>query len=214
MNSHGNRARLGGVLVAIAAGLALIALPGLASGHRGHDDPAPAGTVQSFDSETHLLTIDLTDGGSVTGLVTRRTHIRCDNGRHRGRHGLRKQRRGRGHGASASRRGGEDESGDDRSGRGSGEFGESGEDDPRPGELEPGDDHGGRGLEPGDDRGHRGVRGSRRCRASLTEGATVKIAELVLIDGKAIYRHVVLPKPAKEDDGEEGEDDSEAPPIE
>jgi len=208
MNSHGNRARLGGVLAAVAAVLALVALPGLASGHRGHDDPAPAGTVQSFDSETHVLTIDLAEGGSVSGLVTRRTKIRCDNGRHRGRHGLRHHRRGRGHGASASRRGGEDESGDDRGGRGSGESG----DDRGSGELEPGDDRGVH-AEPGDDHGHDGVRGSRRCRAGLTEGATVKIAELVLIDGKAIYKHVVLPKPAKEDDGEE-EGESEAPPTE
>jgi hypothetical protein len=187
MNSHGNRARLGGVLVAVAAVLALIALPGLASGHRGHDDPAPAGTVQSFDSETHVLTIDLTEGGSVSGLVTRRTQIRCDNGRHRGRHGLRHRKRGKGrHHASASRRGhgSEGEPGDDRGSRGSGE-------------LEPGDDHGDH-TESGDDHGHHGVRGSSRCRAGLTEGATVKLAELVLIDGKAIYKHVVLPRPATE----------------
>lgn len=207
MNSHGNRARLGGVLAAVAAVLALVALPGLASGHRGHDDPAPAGTVQSFDSETHVLTIDLAEGGSVSGLVTRRTKIRCDNGRHRGRHGLRHHRRGRGHGASASRRGGEDESGNDRGSRGAGEPG----DDRGSGELEPGDDHGVH-AEPGDDRGHHGVGGSRRCRAGLTEGATVKIAELVLIDGKAIYKHVVLPKPAREDGGEEGEGEEEEAP--
>jgi len=212
MNSHGNRARLGGVLVAVAAVLALIALPGLASGHRGHDDPGAAGTIRSFDTETHVLTIALTEGGSVSGLVTRRTHIRCDDGRHRGRHGLRHRKRGRGHKASASRRGGEDESGD-RSGRGSGE---AGEDDQRSGELEPGDDHGARSLEPGDDRGHRvGEHGSRRCRAGLTEGATVKLAELVLIDGKAIYKAVVLPKPAQEDDGgEEGESEAEVPGTE
>jgi hypothetical protein len=209
MNSHGNRARLGGVLVAVAAVLALIALPGLASGHRGHDDPAPAGTVQSFDSETHVLTIALTEGGSVSGLVTRRTQIRCDNGRHRGRHGLRHHKRGRGQKAAASRRGGDDESGD-RSGRGAGE---SGDDNHRSGELEPGDDRG-NDAEPGDDRGDRGHHGSRRCRAGLTEGATVKLAELVLIDGKAIYKAVVLPKPAKEDDGEEGEGESEAPSAE
>jgi len=209
MNSHGNRARLGGVLAAVAAVLALVALPGLASGHRGHDDPAPAGTVQSFDSETHVLTIALGEGGDVSGLVTRRTHVRCDNGRHRGRHGLRHRKRGRGHGASASRRGGEDEPGDDRGVRGSGEPGEDrGSDAPEPGEDR--DAH----AEPGDDHGDHGVRGSRRCRASLTEGATVKIAELVLIDGKAIYKHVVLPKPAPEDSGEEGEDDSEAPATE
>jgi len=198
MNPHGNRARLGGVLAAVAAVLALVALPGIASGHRGHDDPAPAGTVQSFDSETHVLTIDLAEGGSVSGLVTRRTQIRCDNGRHRGRRGLRRQMRGRGHRASASRRGGEDGIGDDRGGRGSDG---TGEDNHRSGELEPGDDRGVH-AEPGEDHGDHGVRGPRRCRAGLTEGATVKVAELVLIDGKAIYKHVVLPKPAREEEGE------------
>jgi hypothetical protein len=210
MNSNGKRARLGGVLVAVAAVLALVALPGLASGHRGHSDPAPAGTIQSFDEETGVLTIDLTDGGSVSGLVTRRTHIRCDNGRHRGRHGLRHHRRG--HGASASRRGGSEaednhqqggeEPGDDRGGQG----------------LEPGDDRGGRGLKPGEDH-HAGGNGSPghgdhhgRCTtAALTEGATVKIAELVLVDGKAIYKAVVLPQPAPAE--EEGEEETEEAPA-
>jgi len=209
MNSHGNRARLGGILVAVAATLALIALPGLASGHRSHDDPAPAGTIQSFDQETGLLTIDLTDGGSVSGLVTRRTHIRCDDGRHRGRHGLRHHRRG---GASTSRRdGGNDESGDDDRGGSS----EPGEDNHGVDQVEPGDDHG----EPGDDHGHRGASAfdhSRRCGVDdLTEGATVKIAVLVLVDGKAIYKAIVLPKqapPPPEEGEEEGE--AEAPPTE
>jgi hypothetical protein len=199
MNSHGNRARLGGVLAAIAAALALVALPGLASGHKGPGDPAPAGTVSSFDQETHVLTIDLTDGGSISGLVTRRTHVRCDKGRHRGRHGLRLHRRG--HRASASRRG-EEESGDN-SGRGS----EPGADDQQAGATEPGDERGGQGTEPGDDRGAHthGFADSRRCAGDLTEGATVKIAELVLVDGKAIYKLVVLPRqapPASEGEGE------------
>ncbi len=162
MKSHGNRARLGGVLVAVAAALALVVVPGLASGHRGPgDDPAPAGTISSFDEETGLLTIDLTAGGSVSGLVTPRTHVRCDNGRHRGRHGLRHHRRG--HGASASSRGEGSRS-----------------------EEEPGDDHGGNQADGADHPGHCGV-------ADLTEGATVKLADLILVDGKAIFKFVALP---------------------
>lgn len=211
MNSHGNRARLGGVLVAVAAALALVALPGLASGHRNHDQPAPAGTIQSFDGETGVLTIDLTEGGSVSGLVTRRTHIRCDNGRHRGRHGLRHRRHGkRGHRASASsRRGGEDRSGDDR---GADQL-EPGEDDHAAGE--PGEDRGDHGGEPGED--HHGDRHRRRCGIDrLSEGATVKIAVLVLVDGKAIYKLVGLPKqpPADEAPADEGEEETEATPTE
>lgn len=181
MNSHGNRARLGGVLVAVAAALALVALPGLASGRGGHDgDSAPAGTISSFDRETGVLTIDLADGGSNSGFVTRRTHVRCDNGRHRGGHGLRQHRRGRG--ASASRRG-ELEPGDDRS-----EGVEPGEDNHEAGD----DDRGARGLEPGDD-------DARRCGVGdLSEGATVRFAVLVLVDGQAAYKVISLPKPDPE----------------
>jgi hypothetical protein len=155
MNSHGNRARLGGVLVAVAAVLALVALPGLATGHGNHhDDLADAGTIQSFDGETGVLVIDLADGGSVSGLVAPRTHIHCDNGHHRGHHGLGHGKtgkgKGQGKGASASRSG--------------------------------------------------------RCTADdLDPGTTVKLAVLVLADGKAIYKLIALPKP--------DEDEEEAAPA-
>lgn len=194
MNPQSNRARLAGVLVAVAATLALVALPGLASAHHNHEGLADAGTIQSFDQETGVLTIDLTEGGSVSGLVTPRTHIHCDNGLHRGfRHHLR-------HGATASHDGGgESRGGEDNHGRG---------------EEEPGDDHG-EGAEPGEDNhengddppGHdgtapgrsegpgHGAEHSANCStADLTAGKTVKFAELVLVDGKAIYRLVALPR--------------------
>ena len=217
MNPHGNRTRLAGVLVAVAAALALVALPGIASAHHGHDSLADAGTIQSFDPDSGVLTIDLTEGGSVSGLVTARTHIHCDKGRHEGRHGLRRHLR---HGATASHdQGGE---GEDNSGRGEEEPG----DDRGRGEEEAGDEHGG-GAEPGEDNhengddpaGHDGVapgdnqgagRGNdhaARCSTDdLTGGATVKFADLVLVDGKAIYSVVGLPQP---DEGE-----SAAPPTE
>ncbi len=150
MNPQGNRTRLAAVLVAVAAALALVALPGLAAAHHGHDGPADAGTIQSFDQETGALAIDLADGGSVSGLVTPRTHIHCDNGRHQGRHGLR--HRLRGHGATA------------------------------PGHSE----------NPG-----KGAEHSARCTTDdLVTGATVKFADLVLVDGKAIFKLVALPKPS------------------
>lgn len=187
---HGKRAQLGGVLLAAAAALAILALPGLASSHeRHHDHAADAGTIQSFDPATGVLVVDLADGGSVSGLVTPRTHIRCgeDNGRHRGHgHDLRRGRDG----AAVSHEGTEDEHG----GRG------------------PGSDNSGRGEEPGEDTpGHdgtppgssedpgRGAEHSERCTTDdLVAGATVKYAELVLIDGKAIYGLVGL-EPTAED---------------
>lgn len=190
MESQGNKARLAGVLAAIAAVLALVALPGLASAHHGHDGLADAGTIESFDQETGVLTIALTEGGAVSGLVTPRTHIHCDNGRHRGRHGLRHHLRHRRATASHDRgRGGEGES--------------QGEENHRHGEdMEPGD----RNHEAGDPPGHdgtapgrsegpgHGAEHSARCTTDdLTEGATVKFADLILVDGKAIFKLVALP---------------------
>jgi hypothetical protein len=198
MKLHGNRARLGGVLAAIAAALALVALPGLASGDSHHDALADAGTIESFDQETGVLTIDLTEGGSVSGLVTSHTHIHCDNGWHHGR-----RHHTRGGNASASQdRGGE------------------GEDNHQSGEEEAGEEDGGQGVEPGEDSpGNDGTAPGRsegpgqgdehsaRCTTGdLTVGTTVKFAELVLVDGKATYKAIVLPMPAHE-----GEEEAEAP---
>ncbi len=96
---HANRVRLGGAMLAAAAAFALLALPGLASGHdHHHAPPADAGTIESFDGESGVLTIALTNGGTDSGLVTPRTHIQC--GRDRGHgHG-----RGNGHGRGHGRR--------------------------------------------------------------------------------------------------------------
>lgn len=204
MNPHGNRARLGGILAALAAAVALVALPGVASAHHGQDDLANAGTIQSFDPESGALTIELSEGGSVSGLVTPRTHIHCDNGRHEGRHGLRHHLR---HGATAS------DSGPGHDGNGG-----EGEDNHSHGEEEPGDDHGeapeegednhtsgddpaghdgtapGRSEGPGQGNGH----GESCGTEDLTAGKPVKFANLVLVDGKAVWSIVALPKGEEE----------------
>lgn len=195
---HGNRARLGGVLLVVALGAAAImALPGVAlTKDRDGDHPRAAGTIESFDPETHLLTIDLTDAGTVEGLVVRRTRIRCGDVSR----GHRQRRRARRHGNRQLRRAAVSRRGD----RGD-----------TPGELEPGDDRG-REDEPGDDRGGDGGerrvredegddhrrgrhRGDSRCVDALVEGATVMRAEMVLAHGKAFYKNIgVLPPPAAE----------------
>lgn len=199
MNPHGNRARLGGILAACAAAAALVALPGLASANPGHDVLADAGTIQSFDPASGTLTIGLTEGGDASGLVTPRTHIHCDNGRHEGHHGLRHHLR---HGATASDRGpgsgGEDEN-DHREGEPGDDHGERpepGEDNHANGDDPPGHD----GTAPGRSEGPgRGDEHSDRCTTDdLIAGATVKFAVLVLVDGKAVYSVVGLPKPAPE----------------
>lgn len=194
MKSHGNRARLGGTLAAAAAVLALLALPGLAASHdRDHDSAGDAGAIQSFDPASGVLVVDLAGGGSVSGLVTTRTRIRCgeDHGRH---HHHRGRGRGddlrRGRGATASRHGSDDDNGNS----GPGSEG-SGRDD-EPGEDTPGHD----GTPPGssEDPG-RGAEHSARCTSEdLVAGTTVKAAELVLVDGKAIYALVGLEPAAAE----------------
>jgi hypothetical protein len=198
MKAHGKRARLGGVLLAVAlAAAAILALPAIGIGKDGSDDrdgPPAAGVVSSFDSETGELTVALGDGGTISALVVRRTQIRCG----RGRDHLRGDKHRHDRGASASRRGhgeegedrGEDEL-DDRGGQG---------------EDEAGDDHGGRGFEPGDDHGvhaneggedrhghgGRGHHGGRCGAADLVEGAVVMRAEIVLTHGKALYKKIGL----------------------
>ncbi|HEX4304912.1 MAG TPA: hypothetical protein VHZ54_02640 [Solirubrobacterales bacterium] len=166
--------------------VALLALSGIAvakdrhgddNGHHGrhhHHHQFPmreAGTISSFDTATGRLTIALTDGETVTGLVTDRTEIKCE--------GVDDRRDRRDHGGDTSGPG----SGGDNGGRG---------------EPEPGDDHGGPN-EPGDNNGGEAptvpapVPGEASCSlASLTPGEVVGEAELRLEGGAAVFEEVEL----------------------
>ena len=84
------RPRAARALLSLAAVLA-VAATGTAFAHHGDGDfrdDGPAGTIASFDADSKVLAIDLANGGSVSGKVTRLTWIDCDGGRgwHRGRH--------------------------------------------------------------------------------------------------------------------------------
>jgi hypothetical protein len=198
---RGNRYRAAGALtLAIAMGLlaAVGALAGIAvakdGGHRvekrhghhhRHHHRQPSGTIQSFDPETGKLTISLLNEETVSGLVTDRTKIKCED-----EHAP---------DVTASRRHlrhGEEEPGDDRGGQG---------------EEEPGDDHGGHGVEPGDDHGggdssgpgssnsgsgpsgHDDEGTGANCTASdLIVGAVVTNAELEIEHGGATWDEVEL----------------------
>jgi hypothetical protein len=189
------RTRLGGLLLAVTAALAMLALPGLASSHKqDHDPPGDAGVIQSYDSSTGVLTIDLGEGDAISALVTERTHVVC--GKPPRRH-----HRGRGHGP-----GGDSDDGSlQRPGRGD-EMppppGESG----GPGSREEGEDPPGHdGTAPGssEDPG-KGAKRSARCDTDdLVAGTVVKKAEIVLTDGNAFYKVVGLPR---KDEAEEPSD--------
>lgn len=72
------------VPVAVLAVAMALALPALAKdGHDGRSgDRDPAGTIVSFNQDSGKLTIDLADGGEISGFVTRWTwigdHEQCD----------------------------------------------------------------------------------------------------------------------------------------
>jgi len=133
------------------------------------DGEENAGTIQSFDPSTGKLTIALFGGETLSGMVTEGTEIECDNEGSAS--------------ASDSSDSGEEEAGDDK--------GSDGE--------EPGDDDS--GNEAGDDNGDNSGPGEgdedngpgANCTAvDLTEGATVKEAEVKLENGAATFEKVEL----------------------
>src|ERR1700733_943607 len=85
--------RIAGLLALALGAVALLALSGVAAakdrhgddhGHHGRHhhhhfrEMREAGTISSFDATTGKLTIALTGGETVTGLVTEETRIRCE----------------------------------------------------------------------------------------------------------------------------------------
>ncbi len=171
-----SRKRLGSVVAVALGALAIVALPGLATA-RDDSSGTSSATIKSFDEATRTLVISLPNDETVTGLVTRRTKIRCEDQRgHRGHH----------HGNQAHLR----DSGSGQSGSGSGE-------------AEPGDDHGGHGDEPGDDNGggsgqsgpgghDDNGRGANCTTADLIPGTAVEEVELDFDHGGVRFDEVEL----------------------
>jgi hypothetical protein len=182
------------MLLAAALGvLALLAIPAVGLAHHGHhhgkSDP-PAGTVKSFDQETGVLVIDLTEGGEIEGLVTEDTRIRCedemhasDSRRHHRRHSKRAQASHDGQSGSFDNSGPSnsgDDSGDNQAGEpvedNHDQAGQTGEDNAQQGEDNDNDE---------DENGN-------TCLEQLVAGATVDRAELELENGKAFFEKVSL----------------------
>lgn len=139
------------------------------------DGEENAGTIKSFDQETHVLTIELFGGGTVEGLVTEETEIECsDQGS-----------------ATASHEDGEGTDGEEASDHEEEAQEESGDD-----HGEEADDEGQDSEEANDQEGdHSGSSedSSGECSASdLTEEAVVKEAELHVSNGQAVFKEVEL----------------------
>jgi hypothetical protein len=89
-------ARSFALLAGAVALVAALAFAGPASAHHGGDSHGePAGTIASFDPDTGVLTIQLSGGGTETGVVTERTWISSDQGCGGGHHGWSHGRAGR-----------------------------------------------------------------------------------------------------------------------
>src|SRR4051794_28480097 len=100
MRSLNTRApRIAGLLALVLGAVALLAVSGVAAAkdrggddtgqhhgrhhdhgrhHNHHFEMRETGTISSFDTSTGVLTITLAGGGSVTGLVTESTEIKCE----------------------------------------------------------------------------------------------------------------------------------------
>jgi hypothetical protein len=140
-------------------------------GHHGrHHHGQPSGTIQSFDTEIGRLTIALLNEETVSGLVTDRTQIKCEDEHSPD--------------VTASRthlRHGEEEPGDDHGGRGE----------------EAGDDRGGDSSGPGSSgsgpSGHDDNGTGANCTTSdLIVGTVVTDAELDIEHGGATWDEVEL----------------------
>jgi hypothetical protein len=144
------------------------------------DGDENAGMIESFDAATGRLTISLFGGDSISGLVTDRTKIKCEDEHSpdvtaRASHGEEEPGDDRGgHGDEP----GDDNGGDDNSGPGNGGDDNSG----------PGSSHSGSGPSSHDDNGT----GANCTTSDLIVGATVEEAELELENGVATFEEVEL----------------------
>jgi len=175
--ARGNRMWRGMVLTAAIGAIAVLAVSGLAAarGHGGdrHRHGQDTGTISSFDASSGTLAIALSGGDTVTGLVSGRTRIKCEDE----------------HSPDVSTRSRENEPGDDHGGHGE----EPGDDNGGHGE-EPGDDNGGgSGPSQSGPSGHDDNGVGANCTVSdLVVGATVHEAELDLRNGKAAWDEIEL----------------------
>ena len=145
------------------------------------DGEEGAGTIS--DITDGVLTINLFNGGSVSGLVTADTEVECDNGDDQG------DEDNDGEGGRHGDTGDGDNQGDLR-----GENSGPGSENSGPGSVEDNDDQGEDNDDQGDD-DDQGEDDERECSADdLAVGAVVQEAELELENGQAVFEEIELSK--------------------
>jgi hypothetical protein len=164
--SNRGKIRFSGLLALALGAVALLALSGLAiakDGRHHHRHGADTGTIAAFDSTSGVLSIELTGGDTVSGLVGSRTEIRCEDE----------------HAPDIAARSHGSEAGDDHGGHGAEPGDDNGGDSPGPSQSGPSghDDNGA---------------GANCTESDLVVGAIVHEAELDLRNGKAVWDEVEL----------------------
>jgi hypothetical protein len=201
-------------IAAVLGALAVAALPALAGAkddhghHRGEhrngerhhhhgarDRHENVGRISAFDADSGQLTIDRFGGGTISGLVTSSTEIKCEGPDDRFGESARRSRDSGNSGPGSSG------SGDDNGGRGEvepgddhGEAVEPGDDNGGRGEVEPGDDHGGENSGPGRGDDNRNDENDNRIctTAALTVGTVVHDVDREDVNGVVSFDEIEL----------------------
>ena len=137
------------------------------------DGDENSGTIQSFDPATGMLVINVFNDGTVSGLVTSNTEIKCEN-ENEAENEVENEVENENENQVDNRDGGSDDN------SGSGSSG-SGDDNSGPGSTNSGDQQ-------GDDEG------TACTTADLTPNTPVHEAELELANGQAVFEEVELVK--------------------
>jgi len=153
------------------------------------DGDEGAGTIASF--QDHVLTIDLFGGGSISGLVTEGTEVKCDNGDDQGDEDNDGEGGHHGDTGDGEDHGDQGDVGDDDQGEQAGDDQSGGDEqvadksDDETGDVEDNDDQGEDNDDQGDD--------NHGCSVdNLVKDAVVQEADLELEHGQAVFEEIEL----------------------
>jgi hypothetical protein len=147
------------------------------------DGDEGAGTIASF--QDHVLTIDLFGGGSISGLVTESTEVKCDNGDDQG------DEDNDGEGGHHGDTGDGDDQGD-HGDVGDDDQGEQAGDEVHADKSATGDETGDDENDNAEDDNDQGDDNHNCSVDNLVQGVVVQEADLELEDGQAVFEEIEL----------------------